>query len=448
MNKKQPNKKTECLLLSDPNILKIEQIRDEAGKSKIAWVDHVSNEIKDHLETDLYTCDRCDTETYSPRGRPIFCDECGHKSTFTCFTPPEFEELWLPYGIEPFLNPLDDLPGEISSFIDDHLCLRNDYELEVLTRWNIASYRQDDFSHSPYLQFVGPIESGKTRALKIISLLSYRSILHAFVTPSALCREITLYHPTVCVDQAEQLFDRKNERGAEMYNIFMTGNEAGQKYMVASKESDNELVARDVFGFKAIASTRVFDEALSSRSIIFKMKEGEPKIKEIGEESITRAKHLRNKLLYWRLCQQELPAADHPEIIGRLKEIYTPLLKMREVTGWNNNALVDFIRKDEIEKEKEMADTFEAEILRKIKSQWESLRGEGSIDSPSRIVVKQLSEDPKERLIIGRKLKAMDIDRKHSREGNYIDLEDDKTTKQLKYLFGHFHIDRNFEVKQ
>jgi Protein of unknown function (DUF3631). len=238
-----------------------------------------------------------------------------------------------------------------------------------------------------------------------------------------------------------------------MYNIFMSGYKSGQKYMVASKESDNGLVARDVFGFKALASTRVFDETLASRSIIYKMKEGEPKIRKISEESIKRAKHIRNKLLYWRLLQPELPVVDYPEIFrreitGRLEEIYDPLLKMKEVTGWNNNALIDYIRVDKIEKEKEMADTYEAEILRKIKTQWESVRGEGYVDSPSRIIIKQLAEDPKERRKIGYKLKAMDIERKHGMEGNYIDLEDEKTVQQLKYQFKHFHIDRNFEVKE
>ena len=123
-------------------------------------------------------------------------------------------------------------------------------------------------------------------------------------------------------------------------------------------------------------------------------------------------------------------------------------MRVREVVGWNNNTLVDYIRADEIEKEKEMADTYEAEILRKIKSKWESVRGEGYIDSPNRIIIKQLSEDPKERRKIGFKLKAMDIERKHGMEGNYIDLEDEKTVQQLKYQFQHFHIDRNFEVKK
>ena len=256
--------------IPDFSITKFEQIRDQDNKSRIAWVN--DGGIK-NVQTNIFKCDRCDTVEYYDTTHPIFCSACNKKSTFIPFTPTEIEELWMPYGIEPYEPPLDDLPLKINEFIDNHLCLKSYSEVEVLTRWIIASYRQDDFNFAPYLQFIGPIESGKTRALEMIKLLAYRGLLHAFITPSALCRELTMYHPTICIDQAEQIFNMKNERGAEMYAIFMSGYKSDQKYMVATKESDNGLVARDVFGFKAISSTRIFDEALSSRSIIFKMDE-------------------------------------------------------------------------------------------------------------------------------------------------------------------------------
>jgi len=58
-------------------------------------------------------------------------------------------------------------------------------------------------------------------------------------------------------------------------------------------------------------------------------------------------------------------------------------------------------------------------------------------------LVGQDVRDPvKERRYIGYKLKSMNIKRKHGREGHYIDLNDEETKKQLRYMFDHFHIER------
>lgn len=412
-----------------------EQVRNENGDARLMWVEN--GEIKE-AQTNLYRCNICGEINYYPAANPKYCVFCHKKATFEPFTPAEIQELWMPYGMEPLLQPLGDIGGQINAFLSDHLYLEDYAQLEVLTRWIIASYRQDEFQFAPYLLFIGPVESGKTRALELISLLSYRGILHANISPSALCREITKYHPTICIDQAEHIFNTSNERGAEMYSIFMSGYRYDQKYVVASQDSDNDLVIRNVFGFKAMASTRVFDEAMATRSIIFYMKEGKPKIRELKEESLERARHIRNKLLYWRLCQEPLaPPTDHKKVYGRLREIYAPLSQVRSLLGWNDNELVDYILIDKRKKEQEMSETFEASILRKIKDIWENPDLE---DAPPRILVKYLTEDPKDRTKIGYKLKAMNIERKHSKEGQYIDLEDPATVKQLKYLFRHFHI--------
>jgi len=407
---------------------------------QVMWVEN--GEIKT-AQANLYQCSICGEVNYYPE-KPQHCLYCKKKASFKPFTPPEIKELWKPYGMEFLLHPIDDIAGEINKFLDSYLYLEDYRQLEVMTRWIIASYRQDQFQFAPYLQFIGPVESGKTRALELIALLSYRGILHAAITPAALCREITLYHPTVCMDQAEQSFNQSTERGAEMYNIFMCGYRSDQKYIVASQESDTALVVRYVFGFKAIASTNIFDEALASRSIIFHERRKAEDTRNRPGELGAGAAHT-HKLLYWRLCNDPLAVpTEHPDLSGRLREIYSPLMQIRPILLWRDDELIDFILKDKIEKEQDMADTAEASILLKIKEFWENPDLD---DAPERVWVKDLVgsdvRDPvKERRYIGYKLKSMNIKRKHGREGHYIDLNDEETKKQLRYMFDHFHIER------
>ena len=45
--------------------------------------------------------------------------------------------------------------------------------------------------------------------------------------------------------------------------------------------------------------------------------------------------------------------------------------------------------------------------------------------------------------VVGHRLKALDVERKHSRDGVFIDLTDPSVLDQLQYLFRKYHVDVN-----
>jgi len=149
----------------DFSTVKWEQIRDEQGMPQVMWVEN--GEIKT-AQANLYQCSICGEVNYYPE-KPQHCLYCKKKASFKPFTPPEIKELWKPYGMEFLLHPIDDIAGEINKFLDSYLYLEDYRQLEVMTRWIIASYRQDQFQFAPYLQFIGPVESGKNAGAGIDS---------------------------------------------------------------------------------------------------------------------------------------------------------------------------------------------------------------------------------------------------------------------------------------
>jgi len=410
----------------------MEQVFCRDNVTKLAGVDKEG--VIFFKEAGLWKCRKCGGEFKSLIDPPDFCGCCNRKTTSDSVTPPVFKELWRPYSEPVVLDEINLLYESVFEFVEDHLVLDDDNEKRIIVLWILASYKQHIFDTAPYLQFLGSIESGKTRALEVLSMLCYRAVNLISISPSALCRIIERFSPTVLLDQAEQKFNLKSERGCELYDIFMSGYKKGQQYIVADRNDDTNIISRDVFGFKAVASTKVFDEAFTSRSIVFHMRQGSPKVKKITAESLSRAQELRSMLLYYHLQQNNMKKVSVP-ITGRRGELFDPLLTVGADFGIAVEEVEDYLKEDKATLDEAMSDTLEAEILREIKVYYHA------IEECESIRVKEIAEhlDANPRTI-GFRLKNLNIKRKHGREGAYIDLTDKDTQRELQYLFKKYRI--------
>lgn len=417
-----------------------EQVINDVGQKVIVWADEEG--VLHDVPAGVLCCKRCGAYgVYS--SLDDVCQNCGRITSFEVLTPPPFDELWLPYRYPHALFvdlEVEAIAWDVEEFIRKVLVMPEEEHYKILTAWIIASYRQQDWKTAPYLQFIGPVESGKTRALEVLSLLSYRGVLFAVVSPAALCRLIEKYHITPCVDQAEYNFHRKSEQGRENFNIWMCGYRRGQFYTKASKESEEDVIKRNVFSFKALASTRAFDENIATRSITFYMREGIPKVERISDEIIEEAQKLRSHLLYLHLLQKS-PFPTETEyakkLHGRLREIFSPLLSVAKALDYGYDDIFEFALKDKKEKIKELQDSDEGMIVRTIYDMIQDNEGEHGLGGD--LVALRLG-DIASRLemstrTLGWKLKALNIERKKDEKGRYIDLTDKKTLDQLQYLF-------------
>lgn len=184
---------------------------------------------------------------------------------------------------------------EIRNCIYAHLDIANETAYDVLTSWTMATWVIEKWQSVPYLQFYGPFESGKTRALEILSQLSFRAWLSLYTTSANLYRPLEQWHPTLFLDESEVYGDRE-----EILAILNAGYRRGQTVARQEQTPSGEYVTKfyDVFSMKSLASTETFAQTLVSRCITFKMSKATRPINMFIDTDQTQA--LRNQLLLFR----------------------------------------------------------------------------------------------------------------------------------------------------
>ena len=79
-----------------------------------------------------------------------------------------------------------------------------------------------------YLCITSPTKRcGKTLLAEVIGLVSARSKTTVNVSEAALFRMIEMFRPTIIIDEAEMLGDRKSERGKFLLSLLNAGHRKG-----------------------------------------------------------------------------------------------------------------------------------------------------------------------------------------------------------------------------
>ncbi len=312
-----------------------------------------------------WKCLRCDEVTYVPvsKGRivkPFECDNktCGRKGPFSEQFPLDLiKPIWkLP--LPPIESSAEEIYIDIYTELKKYLILK-DEEYCIITLWIMASWLVDDFQTCPYLCLIAPKSSGKTAVLSMLGELAYRSVSAISVTAASLFRAIEMWHITLLIDEAEYQIKSETEAGQALYGCLNGGYKRGS--FALRIEGDGASSARvpaayDVFGFKAIAATKLFHPTLESRSIIINMVQGIPQqiIINPGRMAIIRA-----KLLFWRFeTLGKLSIVFPKSKVGRLIEMFIPLFTVAQLfenkAGRQNKILYDGINKILLNKIEEM----------------------------------------------------------------------------------------------
>ena len=186
---------------------------------------------------------------------------------------------------------------EISSFFTEHLDIANELLVDVYASFVMASWRPEDFTVVPYLFFLGPLASGKTRALECFHRLCYRGLMAASMSAASLFRAQEAWHPTLLLDETE-IYNRENM--VEVLALLNSGYRRGQ-YAIRVEKIDSgspQIALFDTFGFKVLAGTQELAATLQSRCIITPMSRAVKHVHLFINE--IEAENLRNKLLMYR----------------------------------------------------------------------------------------------------------------------------------------------------
>lgn len=219
---------------------------------------------------------------------------------------------------------------EVRDYIYANVELPREALYDVTALWVMASYLPEKFYSVPYLCFIGPKDSGKTRALEVLWQLAYRSVLSPSFSSAALFRTIQKFSPTLCLDEAE-IYGR--EQKTEAIAVLNAGYRKGQ-YILRVNNETGGIDCFNSFGFKALASTNIFVPTIESRAIIINMRKNVRDIPLFLDTE--KAASLRLLLLCYRfniLREKEEILNDEDKVVrylpirhGRIAELFYPLI--------------------------------------------------------------------------------------------------------------------------
>ncbi|MBP7935827.1 MAG: hypothetical protein KA354_14360 [Phycisphaerae bacterium] len=137
--------------------------------------------------------------------------------------------------------------------------------------WTMLTYCFPAWPAVPYLHITGPLGSGKTRLLEVLSRLVWRPTLASSLTAGVLYRTLHESGGTFLLDENERLAE-KGSQASELRTALLAGYKAGGHVHRLQKDGDGfRAVQFDVYGPKAMGSIGDLPPALASRCIQLRM---------------------------------------------------------------------------------------------------------------------------------------------------------------------------------
>lgn len=176
------------------------------------------------------------------------------------------------WGVKELLNfkknpvsPVDifkDIKGVLQSYLD----LPSPALYGLLALWVISTYLSFLFNASVFLLFLGPKESGKSKALEMVANMAFNAVKLKNVTEAALCDTTDGRRGTVLLDQAESI--PRNMVGILADSYKRAG---AKRRIIGSRNGKRAVMEYSGYGPKAFASTRDIDPDLADRCLMIRM---------------------------------------------------------------------------------------------------------------------------------------------------------------------------------
>jgi hypothetical protein len=282
------------------------------------------------------------------------------------------ERPWLDPSMPVAFNNVEELYSEVYQYVYEHVDFIDPEVYDVVTTWVLLSYRVEDFTIAPYIYFVGPPDSGKTRALEVLHQLSCKAVNCASISAAALFRAVEKWRPTLLLDETEIY---GSEARLEIQSLLNSGYRKGEKAIRVVKASRGELKLDcfDVFGLKALAGTGGLLATLQSRCITVNMERKTRLLRLFLDEKW--GKQLRGKLTYYMFHHDgglDLSEERLEKLGGtRLAELFYPLLKVAPTKEVQERIYTYALKLAGKRKEEEAASD-EASVVKAIAELWKN----------------------------------------------------------------------------
>jgi 5S rRNA maturation endonuclease (ribonuclease M5) len=142
----------------------------------------------------------------------------------------------------------------------------------VIALWAIGTYLSDAFDCFPYLCITSPTKRcGKTLLAELIGLVSARTKSTVNISEAALFRMIQVFHPTIIMDEAETLANRKSERAQFLLSLLNAGHRRGAN-VIRCVGPDHTPTEFPVYCPKVLLAIGNLPDTFRDRSIIVSMR--------------------------------------------------------------------------------------------------------------------------------------------------------------------------------
>lgn len=197
----------------------------------------------------------------------------------------------------------------------------------LITAWIIGTYFHRCFNAFPFLYFYGKKQTGKSRALEILTQLSFHAFKNRGVSIPALADTIDGQRGTFLMDQAETLSQKDNVNLlGQLADSYTIGG--GKRRIVNITNKVRNVLEFETYGPKAFASTKEIDTDLKDRCIEIDMLRAEREY-PYPEAFLPVWGELRDKLYRLLLTRwkevREIYQDAGQGVTQRIRELWRPL---------------------------------------------------------------------------------------------------------------------------
>jgi hypothetical protein len=239
----------------------------------------------------------------------------------------------LPFALPKTPESLDvdpELWRDTKSFIMEYFDAPDERVYDVIVAGVAWSYFYREIRKStPYLLFLGPWRSGKTRALEVFTALGYRALQVVDPSEASIFRIIEEFKPLLVIDEANVLDPNILAILAAAYRY----GAVIPRVVDPDKGLDGIRMFK-VFSFVVYASREQPRDDIFSRSVTVFCEKAVRQTKKLIDEE--RAAALRTRWFAQRLRlynQVRVTFAEFESEDGRMQELFSPLLVMSRLFG-------------------------------------------------------------------------------------------------------------------
>ena len=226
-----------------------------------------------------------------------------------------------PWNVEPWPDPVETqaLLREISAKISKYIVMRPE-AVTATVLWTMTAWAHEGATHSPILAAISvEPDSGKSTLLGVLRFLVPKPFVSVEPTGPSVYRTIDREHPTLIIDEADDLFYRKSDLRA----IVNAGWSRGTKIPRQGRWYDP--FCPKILGI--LGKTKL-PRTIASRSIILRMwpKKPDERAEDFAYADDPEFSTIRRKLARW--------TADNVSVIKKLKPPQPPGFNNRLSANW------------------------------------------------------------------------------------------------------------------